>query len=86
MPTKNNLLTSKSVQSIACGHGFTFISTNQNEILVTGKLPFMICAPSSESDMKTDFVKTFQSVAQFDTRVKITQLNATRFASIVVDP
>jgi len=29
---------------------------------------------------------TFQSIAQFDQRVQIVQLEASRFASIVVDP
>ena len=39
-PALNNLLETLEVSQVSCGNGFTFIATGQNEIMVSGKLPF----------------------------------------------
>ena len=83
------MLETLGVNAISCGNGFTFIATGQNEIMVAGKLPFTIQDQSGNATMggdQTDFITTFQSVAQFERRVQILQVDATRFASILVDP
>ena len=41
-PTHNDILVTLQVTQISCGNGFTFIATGQNEIMVSGKLPFTI--------------------------------------------
>lgn len=40
----------------------------------------------SEDEDEKDHIDTFQSIAQFDQRVKICQVETSRFTSIVVDP
>ena len=68
---------------VSCGKQFTFLISAQNEILISGQLPFMVQDATGE---ESDFITTFQSIAQFDSRVQITQVETSRFASIVVDP
>ena len=73
-----------SVTLVSCGASFTFVVTDQNEIKVSGQLPFTVLLDPALGEQ--DFVPTFQSIAQFDQRVKILQIESSRFASIVVDP
>ena len=68
---------------VGCGSAFTFLITEQNEIMIAGKLPFSVV---NEQGEEQDFIEKFQTVAQFDSRVNITQVEVSRFASIVVDP
>lgn len=68
---------------VSCGTDYTFLISGANEILVSGKLPFMV---KSEDEDEKDHIDTFQSIAQFDQRVKICQVETSRFTSIVVDP
>ena len=61
-PTPNATLETLAVTSISCGNGFTFITTGQNEIMVSGKLPFSIQDQSTSMSMggdQTDFITTF---------------------------
>lgn len=51
--------------------------------MISGKLPFAVKNDQGEDQ---NFISTFQSIAQFDQRVQIMQVEASRFASIVVDP
>lgn len=83
LPTLNPLTESQQTAQISCGKSFTFLISGQNEIMVSGKLPFTVQTEVGEDQ---DFIMTFQSIAQFDQRVQIVQLEASRFASIVVDP
>ena len=80
----NDIASSKSVTLVSCGASFTFVVTDQNQIKVSGQLPFTVILDQALGEQ--DFVPTFQSIAQFDQRVKILQIESSRFASIVVDP
>jgi len=67
---------------VSCGQEFTFVITERNEMLVTGKIPFGVEQPADEPD----YVQTFQSVAQFESGVDVLQIETSRFASILVKP
>lgn len=69
---------------VSCGCHFTFLVTSDNEIKIAGQIPFSIITEHGAPEQ--DYVDTFQSIAQFDKQVKILQIEASRFASIVVDP
>lgn len=78
-PKLNDSVPCETIEQIAIGSYFTLIVSASNEIMVAGKLPF--CIQDS-----IDFITTFQSIAQFDSRVKITNVAASRFASVVIHP
>ena len=77
------LITEAGASRVSCGKAFTFLISELNEIMIAGSLPFMV---QTEAGEEQDFIATFQSIAQFDARVQILQVEASRFASIVVDP
>jgi hypothetical protein len=41
---------------ISCGNGFTFLISGLNEIMISGKLPFMV---QNELEDEQDFIATF---------------------------
>ena len=46
----------KGTTLVSCGSDFSFLISGVNEIMVTGKLPFMV---QSETEEDQDFIVTF---------------------------
>lgn len=55
MPTTSTAFQDLQVTKVSCGNDFTFVITQTNEILVTGKLPFTI----EQAEGMTDCVMAF---------------------------
>ena len=50
---------SLKVTQVSCGKDYTFVITEKNEMLVSGKLPFPIEQIELEESITTDCVLTF---------------------------
>ena len=58
VPTLNTCFESSGLpQTLSCGSNFTFLISDLNEIMVTGKLPFVVQA--EESGEELDYITTF---------------------------
>ena len=60
VPTLNTLLTDQDTKIVSCGNDFTFLISGLNEIMIAGKLPFLV---QTEQGHEQDFIATFQSIA-----------------------
>ena len=55
-PTINPLVEDQQTAQISCGKCFTFLISGQNEIMISGKLPFTV---QTELGEEQDFIMTF---------------------------
>ena len=91
-PEQSFKVNASLIEMINCGQKLTLLVSKQNEIMISGKIPFQINNSNNQQDpdqsqeTSTDFITTFQSIAQFDQQVKVSAVSCTRFASIVIDP
>ena len=54
IPVKSNLLDASQIVDINCGQKLTFVISSQNEIMISGKLPFTI---NSECNNQNDLTQ-----------------------------
>ena len=61
---------------LSCGLDYTLILTQENQLVVSGHLPFKV--------NNTDHLSRFEQLAKFDPTVTVMQIESSVFSSIVV--
>lgn len=60
---------------VSCGHEYTVVLTAENELMITGKLPFNL--------YNMEYLTRFEQLAKFDQSIKVQQIVSSQFTSIV---
>ena len=60
---------------ISCGHEYTLILTKTFELMITGRLPFIV--------NKKDHLSHFEQLAKFERTVIVKQIESSKFTTIL---
>lgn len=60
---------------MSCGQQYTVVLTAENELMISGKLPFNL--------YNMEYLTRFEQLAKFDQNVRVKQIESSQFTSIV---
>jgi len=68
-------VTQLKAQMISCGHEYTMVLTKSFELMITGRLPFIV--------NKKDYLSHFEQLAKFEKTVIVKQIESSKFTTIL---